>query len=113
MQALLVLGTLIAFGAFWAIGKGYKAGESPFDRLPPGVSGKPSQTRVETVADGTAYRVSDWAPSLDGRSFHVAEVNGNRLGWVSFWLEPTGKRTLYMALAEAGDLNDLRKDWAV
>lgn len=109
MHALLVLGFAAAFGALWLVGNRYKAGEGPLDRLPPGLT-RPPTVRVETVADGTRYRVWDFA-SPDGRSFHVAEVKGEPR-WVSFWLDPrTGKRTLYLSLATAGTLNDLRKDW--
>jgi hypothetical protein len=111
MQALLVLGFAAAFGAFWLLGNRYKAGEGPFDQLPPAVPPKPAQTRVETVADGTRYRVFDWDP-IAGRSFHVAEVKG-KPAWISFWIEPTGQRTMHRSLATAGDLNDLRKDWVV
>lgn len=112
MQALLVLGFGLAFGAFWLLGNHYKAGESPFDRLPAGMPKSPNQTRVETVADGTRYRVYDWGPLSDGRSYHVAEVKG-KPSWISFYADPAGKRTMHLSLATAGDLNDLRKDWAV
>jgi hypothetical protein len=109
---LVRLGLIAALGAFWFLGKRYRPGESPFDRLPAGVSPKPEGSKVETVADGTRYLVSFWTPSVDGRQFNVAEVKGNG-GWISFWVEPSGKRTLYMALAQSGELNDLRKDWGV
>lgn len=112
MQGLLVLGFGLAFGAFWLLGNRYKAGEGPFDRLPPGIPAKPDETRLETVADGTRYRVFDWGPLSDGRSFHVAEVKG-KPAWISFWALPTGQRLMHQSLATAGDLNDLRKDWAV
>lgn len=112
MHFLLVVGFGVALGAFWLLGNRYKPGEGPFDRLPAGVAGKPSAVRVETVADGTQYRVYDWPKLPDGRSFHVAEVKG-RPSWIAFYLQPTGQRTLYMSLASAGDLNDLRKDWAI
>lgn len=112
MQGLLVLGFGAVLGAFWLLGKRYKAGEGPFDRLPAGVSGKPSATRLETVTDGTRYRVYDWPIGADGRSFHVAEVKGENR-WISFWLVPTGQRIMVASLADASTLNDLRKDWAV
>jgi hypothetical protein len=112
MHFLLTLGMLGAFGAFWLFGKRYREGEAPFDRLPAGVSPKPVGSNVETVADGTRYLVYFWTPGADGRQFNVAEVKG-KAAWISFWSEPSGKRTLYMSLAEPGDLNDLRKDWGV
>lgn len=112
MQALLLLGFSLAFGALWLVGNRYKSGEGPFERLPAGVSPKPAQTRVETVADGTVYRVFDWPAGADGRAFHVAEVKG-KPAWISFWTDRAGARSIHLSLATAGDLNDLRKDWAV
>lgn len=112
MQVFLTLGFGLAFAALWLIGHRYKAGEAPFERLPAGVSSSPLGSRVETVADGTRYLLYFWPPDASGRVFHVAEVKGRR-AWVSFWLEPSGKRTLYQSLSEPGELNDLRKDWAV
>jgi hypothetical protein len=113
MQFLLTVGFLGALGAFFLLGKRYRDGEGPFDRLPVGVPPKPTGTNVETVADGTKYLVHYWAPATDGRVFHVAEVKGTP-SWISFWLDPkTEKRTLVLSLASAGELNDLRKDWAV
>ena len=114
MQGLLARGFAAAFGLFWLLGNRYKRGEGPFDQLPTGVPRAPSVTRLETVADGTRYRVYDFPIGAGGRSFHVAEVKGEN-AWVSFWLDPaTGKRTFVAALAGvAAPLNDLRKDWAV
>lgn len=112
MQALLTIGFLGALGAFWLLAKRYPEGESPFDRLPAGVAPKPAGSNVETVADGTRYTVYFWTPGADGKQFNVAEVKG-RGGWISFWTDPSGKRALYMALAQSGELNDLRKDWGV
>lgn len=113
MQALYVIGFAAALGALWLSAKRYKSGESPFDRLPANVARQPSAQRIETVADGTRYRVYDW-PVTGGKSFHVAEVKGAN-AWISFWLDPaTGKRTMVASLAGASaPLNDLRKDWAV
>jgi hypothetical protein len=112
MQALLTIGFGLAFWALWRIGQRYREGEAPFDRLPAGVSRVPLGSRVETVADGTRYLVYFWPVDAAGRTFHVAEVKGQR-AWISFWLEPSGKRTLYQSLAPTGGLDDLRKDWAV
>lgn len=114
MHGLLVLGFAAAFGAFWLIGSRYKAGDGPFDRLPPGVPRTPERKRAETVADGTRYSVYDWSLP-DGRSFHVVEVEDkSNPAWLSFYADRvTGKRSLYMSLARAGDLSDLRKDWAL
>ena len=112
MHALIVLGVGLAFGALWLAGNRYKAGEGPFDALPPGVAARPTAVRVERVADGTLYRVSDWPVGADGRSFHVAEVKGAPR-WIAFWRDKTGKRTLYRSLATASTLADLRKDWAL
>ncbi len=112
MHVLLTLGFGLAFAALWAIGHRYKEGEAPFDRLPTGVSATPLGKRVETVADGTRYLLYFWPADAAGRVFHVAEVKGGR-AWISFWLEPSGKRMLYQSLAEASELNDLRKDWGV
>lgn len=113
MHALFVLGVLGAFGALWALGRRYADGEGPFDRLPMGVPAKPQGQRVETSSDGTKYLVHYWSPAADGRQFHIAEVKGRR-AWISFWFVPsTGKRTLVLSLAHAGELNDMRKDWAV
>lgn len=111
MQVLLVLGFGLACGLFWWVGSRYKAGESPFDKLPPGVPAKPAATWAQTV-DGKRYRVSAWNPGLDGRAFRVAEARG-KPKWIAFWSDAAGKRTLYLSLASAGDLNDLRKDWAL
>jgi len=114
MHFLLTLGFLGAFGAFWLLGKQrYKSGEGPFDRLPAGVSPTSEGQRVESASDGTRYVVHYWTPGADGRQFHVAEVKGHP-SWISFWFVPaTGKRTLHLSLATAGELNDLRKDWDV
>jgi hypothetical protein len=113
MHALLTIGFLGALGAFWLLGKRYKDGDGPLDRLPVGVPPTPSGRRVETASDGTKYVVHYWAPAADGRQFHVAEVKG-RPSWISFWFDgKTGKRSLVLSLASAGELNDLRKDWAV
>jgi len=114
MHFLLSVGFLGALGAFWLLGKQrYKEGEGPLERLPAGVSRTPQGQRVESASDGTKYLVRYWAPAADGRQFHVAEVKG-RPSWISFWFTPaTGKRTLVLSLATAGELNDLRKDWDV
>lgn len=112
MQFILTLGFGLAFAALWAIGHRYREGEAPFDRLPAGVPPKPLGSKVETVSDGTRYLLYFWPADASGRVFHVAEVKGRR-AWLSFWLEPNGKRTLYQSLAEAGELADLRKDWGV
>jgi hypothetical protein len=114
MHFLLTVGFLGAFGAFFLLGKTrYKSGEGPFERLPAGVPLAPEGRRVEPASDGTKYVVHYWKPGADGRQFHVAEVKG-RPSWISFWFVPaTGKRTLYLSLATAGELNDLRRDWAV
>lgn len=112
MNLFLTLGLGLAFGLFWVIGHRYKDGEAPMDRLPAGVPPTPLGTKVDTVADGTRYLVYFWPADAAGRVFHVAEVKGRR-AWISFWLEPSGKRTLYQSLAEATELNDLRKDWGL
>lgn len=112
MHSLLVIGFGLAFGAFWLLGNRYPKGEGPMDRLPAGL-GAASSPRVETVADGTRYRVIDYPIGADGRSFHVAEVKGTP-AWISFWADArTGARTMCLSRATAGALNDLRKDWAV
>lgn len=112
MQVFLVLGFGLVFGGWWLLGNRYQKGDGPLDRLPPGVAQKPSAMRIETVADGTRYRVYDFS-ALAGRSFHVAEVKG-KPEWISFWRDDaTGKRTLYASLAPSADLIDLRKDWAL
>jgi hypothetical protein len=113
MQALLVLGFGAALAALWAAGKRYAEGEGPFERLPAGVSREPAGSRIEESSDGTRYRVYFWPVTADDRQFHVAERKGER-AWISFWFDrPTGKRTLYMSLAHAGELNDMRKDWSL
>jgi hypothetical protein len=113
MHALLVLGVLGGFGLLWAVGKRYAEGEGPFERLPAGVPAEPLGSRVEESSDGSRYRVYFWPVTADDRQFHVAERKGEK-AWISFWFDrPTGKRTLYMSLANAGELNDMRKDWSL
>lgn len=112
MNLLLTLGFGFGLGLLWLVGKTWRDGESPFDRLPAGVSRTPLGSKLEQVADGTRYLVYFWPADAGGRTFHVATVKGSK-AWVSFWLEPTGKRTLYQSLASAGELVDLRKDWAL
>lgn len=112
MNALLTIGFGVAFWALWKLGSRYRDGEGPFERLPAGVSRSPLGSKLETVADGTRYLVYFWAADASGRVFHVAEVKGER-EWISFWLEPSGARTLYQSLARPGGLDDLRKDWGV
>lgn len=112
MNALLTIGFGVVFLALWKLGQRYRDGEGPFDRLPAGVSRSPLGSKLETVADGTRYLVYFWPADASGRVFHVAEVKGER-EWISFWLEPNGKRMLYQSLARPGGLDDLRKDWGV
>jgi hypothetical protein len=113
MHALMVLGFAGALGALWLVGKRYAEGEGPFDRLPAGVEPKPLGSRVETSSDGTRYLVHFWPVTADNRQFHVAERKGDR-AWISFWFDrASGKRSLVLSLAHAGELNDMRKDWAL
>lgn len=98
---------------WWLSSHRYKPGDGPFDRLPAGVPAKPSGSRDEASSDGSRYRVFYWAPTVDDRQFHVAELRG-KPAWISFWFERgTGKRTLVASLASAAELNDMRKDWGV
>lgn len=113
MQAVLLLLSVLGFGAWWLKSHSYKDGEGPFEQLPAGVSGKPSGARDEASSDGSKYRVYYWAPTGANQQFHVAELKGKPV-WISFWFDRNGgKRTLYRSLASAGELNDLRKDWGV
>ena len=113
MQFILVLGLLGVGAAWWLRSHSYKDGEGPFDQLPSGASGKPAGSRDEQSSDGTRYRVYYWPPTAANQQFHVAELRG-KPAWVSFWFDRGGgRRTLYRSLASAGELNDMRKDWAI
>lgn len=113
MHALLTLGFLGAFGLLWLIGKQYKPGESPFERLPATLAADGrSKVETQTAPSGRRYVLSSWAPGADGRTFHVAELKG-RPAWISFWRDGSGAKSLYLSLASSGELNEMRKDFGV
>lgn len=112
MQALLVLAFAAAGALLWWARDEYRSGESPFERLPEGVSPSPAGDSEVKASSGRKYRVSHWVPTASGQ-FHVAELHG-KPAWVAYWVNrTTGARTHYASLGTADDVRAMKQDFSV
>lgn len=113
MQALLFLAFAAAGAILWWTRDEYQSGESPFERLPEGVSPSPAGDNEVTASSGKRYRVSHWLPTSANQQFHVAELHG-KPAWVAYWVNrSTGGRTHYASLGTADDVRAMKQDFSV
>lgn len=113
MQALLFLAFAATGVALWFMRDEYKPGESPFERLPQGVSPSPAGDTDVNASSGRKYVVSHWVPDAAGKQFHVAELKG-KPAWVAYWADrATNKRTHYASMGTADDVRAMRGDFSV
>lgn len=112
MQALLVLLTAAAFGAWWWTRDHYAEGESPFENLPPGVSPSPAGSSDVTASSGRKYEVSHWIPQ-GGKQLHVAELKG-KPAWIAYWVDKvSGGRKTWASRGSSEEIAAMRKDFAL
>jgi predicted secreted hydrolase len=99
LPLLLIAGA--GAGVAW-LGKGRKLppGQNPFDAFPLGVDGSRALTVQRFKASsGCRYKLSGFSVA-DGRTYVVAEKQGD-VDWLSYFVVPTsGERTLWAANAD-------------